>query len=270
MKPAFLRNSRSAREPPPMFVCDEQLNPYFGNKSGAKKRLPKKKIEGLEYTTIATSNKYYENYRGEERAEPTKNEPLGKLLRPADPVSGGYKLNYIMDGGPKYEVGTPNPSKLFGTMLLLIFQAGEYLRYLDATIITDSAYGFLEGMLFLSIWGLKWVTSFRLGQRLGFRGISEFKMELEDNKGKQKKPKTKDSLENKTGKQKVPKFSKHVAAWEKTKKEDVKGSSYYWKGTFEILTGVFRSVWLTAVKDSTFCYRLDNFLGPSRTSKMHF
>ena len=159
-----------------------------------------------------------------------------------------------MDGGPKYEVGTPNPSKLFGTMLLLIFQAGEYLRYLDATIITDSAYGFLEGMLFLSIWGLKWVTSFRLGQRLGFRGISEFKMELEDNKGKQK----------------VPNFSKHVAAWEKTKKEDVKGSSYYWKGTFEILTGVFRSVWLTAVKDSTFCYRLDNFLGPSRTSKMHF
>ena len=139
-------------------------------------------------------------------------------------------------------------------MLLLIFQAGEYLRYLDATIITDSAYGFLEGMLFLSIWGLKWVTSFRLGQRLGFRGISEFKMALEDNKGKQK----------------VPKFSKHVAAWEKTKKEDVKGSSYYWEGTFEILTGVFRSVWLTAVKDSTFCYRLDNFLGPSRTSKIHF
>ena len=151
LKPAFLRNSRAAREPPLIFVCDEQLNPYFGNRSGAKKRKPKKKIEGLDYTTIATSNKYYENYREEERGEPTATEPLGKLLRRADPISGGYKLNYIMDGGPKYEFGTPNSSKLFGTMLLLIFQAAEYLRYKKATVITDSAYGFLEAMLFLSI-----------------------------------------------------------------------------------------------------------------------
>ena len=43
LKPAFLRNSRAAREPPLIFVCDEQLNPYFGNRSGAKKRKPKKK-----------------------------------------------------------------------------------------------------------------------------------------------------------------------------------------------------------------------------------
>ena len=105
----------------------------------------------MDYTTIATSNKYYENYREEERGEPTTTEPLGKLLRRADPISGGYKLNYIMDGGPKYEVGTPNSSKLFGTMLLLIFQAADYLRYKSATVITDSAYGFLEAMLFLSI-----------------------------------------------------------------------------------------------------------------------
>ena len=43
LKPKFLQYSRTAREPPPMFVCDEQLNPYFGNRSGAKKRLPKNK-----------------------------------------------------------------------------------------------------------------------------------------------------------------------------------------------------------------------------------
>ena len=75
-----------------------------------------------------------------------------------------------MDGGPKYEVGTPNPSKLFGTMLLLIFQAGEYLRYLDATIITDSAYGFLEGMLFFINLGTKMGDKFQTWATIGISG----------------------------------------------------------------------------------------------------
>ena len=217
----------------------------------------------MDYTTLATSNKYYENYREEERGEPTEKEPLGKLLRRADPVSGGYKLNYIMDGGPKYEFGTPNSSKLFGTMLLLIFQAAEYLRYKNATVITDSAYGFLEAMLFLSIWGLKWVTSFRLAQRMGVQGISEFKNAVENKKGLAG---TK-STALKTGK---ATFSKKVAIWEKANKNDVKGTSYFWKGSFEIVSGVFQTVWLTAIMDSKFCYRLDNFLGPSWTDKMFF
>ena len=163
-----------------------------------------------------------------------------------------------MDGGPKYEFGTPNSSQLFGTMLLLIFQAAEYLRYKNATVITDSAYGFLEAMLFVSIWGLKWVTSFRLAQRMGVQGISEFKNAVENKKGLAG---TK-STELKTGE---AKFSKKVAIWEKANKNDVKGTSYFWKGTFKIVRGVFQTVWLTAIMDSKFCYRLDNFLGPSWT-----
>ena len=51
----MLQNSRNAREKPLYFVCDEQLSPYFGHLSGLKKRLPKKKIEGIEYFTLATS-----------------------------------------------------------------------------------------------------------------------------------------------------------------------------------------------------------------------
>ena len=99
---------RNSREPPLFFVVDEQINPYHGKMSVAKKRLPKKEGVGLEYNTIATSNKYYEGYREEKRGPPTESEIQGKLIR-ADPVSGGIKLNYTMDTGPRY-VGTSNPS----------------------------------------------------------------------------------------------------------------------------------------------------------------
>ena len=54
LKYKFLKNSRAAREPPRYFVCDEQLSPYFGHMSGLKKRMPKKKLEGIEYWSLAT------------------------------------------------------------------------------------------------------------------------------------------------------------------------------------------------------------------------
>ena len=129
IKPQMLLNCRNARESPKYFVCDEQLAPYFGKMSGAKKRMPKKKIEGLEYFTLATSNKGYDGYREEIRAEPQGEEIEGEILQAADPVCGGYKFMYIMGGGPRYEVGSTSPSKTFGSMMLLIFMCGGYFRY---------------------------------------------------------------------------------------------------------------------------------------------
>ena len=56
-------------------------------------------LEGLEYYTLATSNKDYEGYTNEVRSPPREEYPLGKIITPADPVLSGYKLNYIMDDG---------------------------------------------------------------------------------------------------------------------------------------------------------------------------
>lgn len=151
LKPTFLKNSIEAREPPLRFACDEQLIPYTGHLSGLKKRMPKKTFEGIEYYTLATSNKDYEGYITELREPPTEGQIKGKILRKADPVSGGYKFCYIMEGGPKYEVGKTSPSKVFGSMILLIFLCGGYLRYKSSILVTDSAYGYLEGMCFLSL-----------------------------------------------------------------------------------------------------------------------
>ena len=117
--------------------------------------MKKKTLEGLEYHTIATSNKGYEGWHGKVRGPPTESEPLGKILTPADPVVGGYKLNYIMLGGRKYEVGGTSAYKSFSVLTLLIFLCGDYLRYKESVAITDSAYGFLDCMFYLTLWSIR-------------------------------------------------------------------------------------------------------------------
>ena len=152
LKPELLKNLREAREPPLYFVCDEQIAPSTFKMSGLKKRLQKKKSEGIEYFSIATANKGYEGQKDEVRAETLEGEAEGKILQQADPVCGGYKLNWIMDVGPRYNVGSSNPSKLFGSMLLLIFSSGDYLTSGKSAAVTDSVYGFTNAMIFLALW----------------------------------------------------------------------------------------------------------------------
>ena len=67
LKAKMLENSRNARESPTKLAIDEQLVHYTGSKSGLKKRMPKKTVEGIEYYTIATSNKDYYGYQAELR-----------------------------------------------------------------------------------------------------------------------------------------------------------------------------------------------------------
>ena len=150
LKSKVLQNSRSAREPPLKIAIDEQLVHYTGSKSGLKKRMPKKTGEGIEYYTIATSNKDYFGYKSEIRELSDDGKP-GKLLEKGDPVAGGYKLAYFMEGGARYEVGSTGPSKSLGLVMLLIFSCGLYLRYENVCLVTDSAYGFLEGMAFIGL-----------------------------------------------------------------------------------------------------------------------
>ena len=157
LKPKLLRNMRASREAPNTFVCDEQIDPYYGQMSGAKKRLQKKTCEGLEYYTLASTNKDYANYKKEIREPPEDGERKGVILQKADPVCGGFTLNYVMEGGPRYEIDLTTPSNIFGKMVLLIFRCGGYLRYRNKCVVTDSAYEFLSGMCFLQLWGILWV-----------------------------------------------------------------------------------------------------------------
>ena len=219
IKEYMLRNARSAREEPSISSVDEQIARCRSKLSGAKKRLPKKNSEGLEYYTIATSNKLYKGYKDEIREESKEGDVQGKVIRPADPVCGGYILNYFMDGGPRYEVGTTAASKTFG-MLLLVFTCGSYLRYNNAMLVTDSAYGFLEGMCILRLWNIFWVSSLRISQRTGFLGIKE--IADAGTRGNKKK-----DLENQgTKKSEKRSMKKDVSRWEKENKDTKKGTSW--------------------------------------------
>ena len=92
LKTSMLKNCRQAREPPLKVSADENLVYYTGSQSGLKKRMPKKTGEGIEYYTQATSNKGYEGYKDEIRDDPIDGKE-GNIIRPADPVCGGYILN---------------------------------------------------------------------------------------------------------------------------------------------------------------------------------
>ena len=85
-----------------------------------------------------------------------------------------------MSGGPKYDFGYSTPSKLFGSMLFLVFATGSYLREGNTTMITDSAFGFGKSVVFLSLWGMKCVTSIRAAQKRCFSSILNFKQAFED------------------------------------------------------------------------------------------
>ena len=97
----------------------------------------------------------------------------------------------------------------FSTPCSLNFFCGDYLRSGKSIAVTDSAYGFIDAMVFLALWGISWVTSLRLKQRRGFLGVNEFPEAL----------KTIYMEKITSGKMKVlpdkREFSKEVAAWEK-------------------------------------------------------
>ena len=160
-----------------------------------------------------------------------------------------------MDGGPRYEIGTTAPSKALGMLMLLIFGCGSYLRYSNIYLITDSAYGFIEGMAILSLWGIVWVTSLRISTRRGFMGIKELQIADKDRKSSI-------SLERN--------YRSDIKKWENSKKTAKKGTSWCWKSSLDILNGLSTPLYLTAVQDSKICWRIDNFLGSFYKVPMRF
>ena len=128
-------------------------------------------------------------------------------------------------------------------MMLLIFSCGTYLRYKDICVVTDSAYGVLEGMALMSLWEIAWVTSLRIAQRRGFLGVKQ--IEDAGKVQKNKKPKSK----NDEGRS----MKKDIAAWEKKVASVQKGSYWMWKTSLQIMKDVYTTVYLTAIKDAKIC-----------------
>ena len=204
LKPSLFCNIQNSREQPSIFVGNKQNTPFTGKLSVTRKRLQKKTSKWLEYFSIATSNKGYEGYKDELRKESKDSEKYGEVI-----ISDvcAFKLNWIMDGGPRYEVSSSSPLKMFGSMMFLIFQMGNYIRYKHIYLISDSTYGSVEAMFFISLWGIRRVTRFRIRHCRGFLDLEElenaFKSRKKINKGQCREKKRNKRLSKRIGKRKA-------------------------------------------------------------------
>ena len=73
---------------------------------------------------------------------------------------------------------------------MLIFSMGSYLRFKNVVLVTDSAYGILDGMMYIALQGIHWVSGVPFSQKRGFLDIKDFQNAAEKVKSlKPKKPK---------------------------------------------------------------------------------
>ena len=99
------------------------------------------------------------------------------------------------------------------------------------------------------------MTSLRIGQRRGFLSLKE---SLEEKSSK------------KTEKETETTFRTDVKNWEKANKKGKRGTSWCWKASLQIIKNCRIMIFLTAVRDGRFCWRLDNCLGAFYKVPMNF
>ena len=104
-----------------------------------------------------------------------------------------------------------------------------------------------------------------MGQKRGYLGVSEL-VEA----GSRKVSKEKSKAVKDTPKRRKSNIQTNVSSWEKDNLSVRKGTFWVWKTVVEIVKGKFLTVYLTAVRDSKFVWRIDNFLGASYRKFMQF
>ena len=83
-----------------------------------------------------------------------------------DPVGGGYTFTNVSYPGKKYNFGNSFREQDIGNLLLMIFESGDYFRFKNVELITDSHFGHLVPMAFCRLWGI-YCTSSVLVSRKG-------------------------------------------------------------------------------------------------------
>ena len=104
-------------------------------------RTKKKNESGIMNQNLCGSN---EGYRG---------------WRDDDYIGGGYTFCNIAYPGKKYRRGNIFREHDMGNLLLLIFQCGNYFRYRNVELITDSHFGHFVPVAFLAQWKIHATSS---------------------------------------------------------------------------------------------------------------
>ena len=103
------------------------------------------------------------------------------------------------------------------------------------------------------------MTSLRIAQRRGFLSLKE-----------SLKVKSSKKIEKKAEKETETLFRTVMKNWEKANKKGKRGTSWCWKTSLQIIKNCRIMIFLTAVRDGRFCWRLDNCLGAFYKVPMNF
>jgi len=162
-------NSRKARDPPISVSGDETITRLYTRKAtDIRMRTAKKNESGIMNHNICGTNVGYT----------TRKE--------SDPKGNGYTYANICYPGSLYNRGSMFREKDMGNLIQLIFSCGDYFRFKNLELITDSHFGHLVPMAYLRLWQIYATASFNPKQRLGVSGIPEFsknelsKMEIQE------------------------------------------------------------------------------------------
>ena len=66
-------------------------------------------------------------------------------------MGGGYTFANFAYPGARYNIGSVFREKDMGNLIMLIFMSGDYFRYKDLEMVSDSHFGHLVPVAFLRL-----------------------------------------------------------------------------------------------------------------------
>ena len=121
-------------------------------------RTKKKNESGILNQNICGSNEGYRSYRE------------------GDLKGGGYTYANVAYPGKRYNRGSVFREKDMGNLIQLFFICGDYFRFKNIEFVTDSHFGHLVPVLYLTLWKILVTSSFRVS-RVGVKQIERFSKE---------------------------------------------------------------------------------------------
>ena len=128
---------------------------YTKKATDVRMRTRKKNGSGILNQNLCASNEGYANYKE------------------GDPKASGFTFANMAYPGSLYNIGSMFREKDMGNLFQLIFTCGEYFRFKDLQLVTDSHFGHLVPIIFARFWKLFITSSFSASQRIGISGIPD-------------------------------------------------------------------------------------------------
>ena len=124
-------NSRRSRDPPNIFSGDETVTRCYTKKAtDIRMRTSKKNESGILNQSLCGSNEGYSTWKA------------------GDPKASGFTFSCTSYPGRRYNLGSMFREKDMGNLMQLVFSAGNYFRFKDLELVTDSHFGHITPIIY--------------------------------------------------------------------------------------------------------------------------